>query len=122
MVGTLFALRTDFETTILRQRGTLFQKYGEDSYSNIYQVEIVNKTRLEHKVEVKLLKPAGQIVMMGDDLVVEKGEAKSGTFLAILNKETLKSSNTLLTFGVFTNGKLIEEYDVTFVGPNSLDK
>ena len=122
LVGTLFAFRTDFETTILRQRGTLFQEYGEDSYSNIYQVEIVNKTRLEHKVEVKLLKPTGEIVMMGDDLVVEKGEAKSGTFLAILNKETLKSSNTLLTFGVFTNGKLIEEYDVTFVGPNSLDK
>lgn len=121
IVGASFMARTDFETTILRQRGTLFQEYGEDSYSNIYQVEVVNKTRKEQVVEVKLLEPLGEVVMMGDQIVADKGEIGSGTFLAVLKRTTLKSSNTLLKFGIFSNGELIQEYEVTFIGPNSLD-
>ncbi|MEZ5145544.1 MAG: FixG Ig-like domain-containing protein [Bacteroidales bacterium] len=122
LVGTLFAFRTDFETTILRQRGTLFQEYGDDSYSNIYELEVVNKTRESHTVELKLLEPAGQVIPMGDKLVIEKGEAKSGGFLAVLKKDQLKSSNTKLKFGIYSDGKMIDEYEVTFIGPPSLDK
>ncbi len=122
LVGTLFALRTDFETTILRQRGTLFQEYGEDSYSNIYQLEVVNKTRSEHHVYIKLLNPQGEIIMMGDPIIAKKGEVSAGSFLTVLKKETLKSSNTKLKFGIYSNDELIDEYEVSFVGPNSLDK
>ncbi len=120
--GVLFALRTDFETTILRQRGTLFQEYGEDNYSNIYQLEVVNKTRKEHLVELKLLNPEGEIIMMGDPIIAKKGEVSTATFLTVLKKENLNSSNTKLKFGIYSNDKLINEYEVSFVGPNSLDK
>lgn len=122
LVGTLFAFRTDFETTILRQRGTLFQEYGADSYSNIYELEVVNKSRAAHTVEVKLLNPQGEVITMGDELVIDKGEAKSGTFLAVLKKDILSSSNTKLKFGIYSDGEMIDEYEVTFIGPNSLDK
>ncbi|MCB0805571.1 MAG: cytochrome c oxidase accessory protein CcoG [Bacteroidales bacterium] len=122
LVGTLFTLRTDFETNIFRQRGTLFQEYGENSYSNIYQFEIVNKTRQTHKVEVKLLEPEGEIVTMGEPMVIEKGEVKSGNFLAVLDKNRLSSSNTKLKLAVYSDGKQIDTYEVTFVGPNALDK
>jgi hypothetical protein len=122
IVGTSFVFRTDFETTILRQHGTLFQEYGEESYSNIYQIEIVNKTRKQHDVEIRLLDPVGKIVMMGDPLVVEEGDSGSGTFLTVIAKDELRSSNTRLRFGVFSGENLIEEYEATFVGPNSLDK
>ncbi|MCP4552715.1 MAG: cytochrome c oxidase accessory protein CcoG [Bacteroidetes bacterium] len=122
LLGVLFALRTDFETTILRQRGTLFQEYGEDNYSNIYQLEVVNKTRKEHLVELKLLNPEGEIIMMGDPIIAKKGEVSTATFLTVLKKENLNSSNTKLKFGIYSNDKLINEYEVSFVGPNSLDK
>jgi cytochrome c oxidase accessory protein FixG len=122
IVGTSFAFRTDFETTILRQRGTLFQEYGEDNYSNIYQVEIVNKTRQKHTVELRLLEPEGEIVMMGKSIVAERGDSGSGTFLAVLKKSQLTASNTRLVFGVYSNDELIEKYEVSFIGPASLDK
>jgi len=122
VVGTLFTVRSDFETTILRQRGTLFQEYGENMYSNIYTIEIVNKTRNKHDVEIKLLSPEGDIKLLSDPVVAEKGEIGKGSFLALLKKSDLKSSNTLVKFGVFSKGKLIEEYEATFVGPNTLDK
>jgi polyferredoxin len=122
VVGTLFSFRSDFETTILRQRGTLFQEYGADMYSNIYTIEIVNKTRKKHDVEIKLLNPAGEIKLLGDPVSADKGEIGKGSFLALIKKTDLKSSNTRVKFGVYSDGELIEEYDATFVGPNSLDK
>ncbi len=122
LVGTLFAFRADFETTILRQQGTLFQEYGENTYSNIFTIEVVNKTRKSHTVEVRLLSPEGEIKPMGDPVQAEKGEIGKGTFLALIKKSDLKSSNTRVRFGIYSGDELIEEYEATFIGPNSLDK
>lgn len=119
VVSTMMFLRTDFETTILRQRGTLFQKYGEDNYSNIYEVEFVNKTRKKHEVTIKLIEPEGKIVMMTDDIVVEKGEIGKGKFLTVLKASELKSSKTNLKFGLYSDDKFIEEYEVTFISPRN---
>ena len=122
LVGTLFAFRADFETTILRQRGTLFQEYGENTYSNIFTIEVVNKTRKPHTVEVRMLSPKGEIRTMGDPILAEKGEIGKGSFLAIIDETELNSSNTKVRFGVYSGDELIEEYEATFIGPNSLDK
>ncbi len=122
IVASLLIFRTDFETTILRQKGTLFQQYGDSSYSNIYQIEVVNKTRDHHNVSVKLIEPQGEIIPLGDPIVAEKGNVGKGTFLVAIQKDQLNSSNTLLKFGVYSENEMIEEYKASFVGPNYLDK
>jgi cytochrome c oxidase accessory protein FixG len=123
VVANLFTMRGDVETTILRQRGSLFQKYGEESYSNVYQFEVVNKTRLEMPIEIQLLEPEfAKLQVMGGDIVVEGEEIKNGNFLVIIEKEKLTSSNTPLKFGIYSKGELIDYYEVTFVGPNALDQ
>ncbi|GAB4325536.1 MAG: cytochrome c oxidase accessory protein CcoG [Bacteroidales bacterium] len=119
-VGVLFSFRTDFEATILRQRGTLYQEYGEDGYSNIYTIEVVNKTRKEHNVSLQLLDPPGRIVWMGEPMKIKKGEASTGTFLVVIKKDSLKSANTVLDFSIKSDGKEIDRYNVTFVGPSNL--
>ena len=122
VVVSMFSMRTDFETTILRQRGTLFQKYGDDAHSNIYQIEVVNKTRKKHNVTVKLLEPEGKIQMMTKAIVAEKGEIGQGKFLTILKNSTIKSSQEKLKFGIYSDEELINEYEVTFVAPRIFDK
>jgi cytochrome c oxidase accessory protein FixG len=121
VVGVLFIARADFETTIFRQSGTMFQKYNENSYSNIYQIEVVNKTRTNRMVEVRLLQPEGRIIMMGDPIVAEKGKVGSGSFLVVLDNSILTSSKIDLKFGVYSANELIQEYDVTFVAPRNLE-
>jgi cytochrome c oxidase accessory protein FixG len=121
VVASLLIFRTDFETTILRQKGTLFQEYGDKGYSNIYQIEVVNKTRDQHRVTVKLMEPKGEIMSMGDPIVADKGSVGKGTFLVAIGKEQLVSSNTTVKFGIFSDEKLIEEYEASFVGPHTLD-
>lgn len=118
---SLFFLRTEVETTILRQRGTLFQAYGDNAYSNIYQIDVVNKFRKDLNIQLKLIKPQGEIKLMGNNLFVQGGTKIQERFLVILPKETVLQSKNEVVFGIYDGDKLIEEYKATFVGPNSLD-
>ncbi|PLX02817.1 MAG: cytochrome c oxidase accessory protein CcoG [Marinilabiliales bacterium] len=120
-VASMFMIRGDFEVTILRQRGTMFQEYGNDSLSNIYNYQIVNKIRQDIEVQLKPINVNGKIRYIGPKEIIKKGEVGKGTFMLILPKNQIKSSNTKIIFGVYSEGKLIEEYNSTFVGPNNLD-
>jgi cytochrome c oxidase accessory protein FixG len=123
LIAFLFSIRTDIESTILRQKGTMFQEYDSVHYSNIYQIQVINKTRNPLPVELKLDKPKnGEIRMVGDPLVVQKGEVGEAQFLVLIKKKDLTSSNTEVEFKVLSNGKKMDEIESTFVGPNLLDR
>ncbi len=118
----LFTVRGDVETSVNRSPGTMFQEYGADKYSNLYNLQMVNKTNSTVSIELKLLSPEGEILLMGDPLKVEKGEVAKRNLLIVLKKENVKSSNSHLEIGIFENGKMIDKITTTFVGPNELDE
>jgi len=105
LIAYLFSIRTDVETTILRMQGSLFQEYDSAHYSNIYTVQVVNKTRQEMPVE----------------LIVRKGEVMEANFLVVLPKASLKASKTMIGFVVMSGNEELEVIESTFVGPNALD-
>lgn len=121
LITYLFTVRGNVETTINRSPGTMFQEYGSDHYSNLYNLQMINKTNSEVGIELKLIVPDGQIILMGDPLKVQKGEVANRDLLIVLKKENVKTSNSHLAIGVFENGKQIKTIKTTFVGPNSLD-
>ncbi len=121
VITYLFTVRGDVETTLIRSQGTMFQEYGPDHYSNLYNLQMVNKTNSEVRLEIKLLAPEGQIILMGDSLKVAKGEVAKRNLLIVLEKNLVQASNSHLEIGVFENGKLIDKISSSFVGPNSLD-
>ena len=121
-VASLFMIRGDFEVTILRQRGALYQEYGADSLTNIYNYQIVNKIREPIDVQLKPLTIGGRVQYITPNETIEEGKVGRGTFLLILDKSELKSSNTHVIIGIFNKGELIEEYKSNFVGPNNLDR
>lgn len=121
LIGYLFSIRTDIETTILRLPGSMFQEYDSANYSNIYTIQVVNKTRKELSVELVLDEPEGIIKMMGDPLVVKKGEVGEANFLVVINKSKIEHSLTEVEFKVKSGEREMEEIESTFVGPNSLD-
>jgi len=120
-VAFLFSQRGDYETVILRERGTLYQDMG-DSLSNIYNYQIVNKSRKTISVDYKLEGIPGRIKFIGPQPVVHKGEVGKGSFLVILPKNALNKSKTPIIIGVYHNGKRMEGYKTMFAAPNSLDK
>lgn len=121
LIFYLFNVRGDVETTIIREQGTMFQEYGETKYSNLYSIQIVNKTNRQVAVNLKPLNFAGEILILGDSLIVQKGEVARRNLLIVLEKSKLKSSNTRLEIGVFEAGNLADNVLTSFVGPNNLD-
>lgn len=121
-VAGLFVFRGDFETTILRASGTLYQEYGTDSISNIFNYDIVNKIRTPVKVDFKLESPNGRIKLLGDPLVVQKGEVGKGSFLVIIPISVMKESKFPVEIGVYTDGKQVETYKSAFIAPENVVK
>lgn len=119
-VASLFVMRGEFEVTILRERGASFQKYGNDSISNIYNYQIVNKIRKPINIEIKPISIPGRVQYLGTNEPIEKGKIGKGKFMLILDKKDVKSTNTNIDFGIFNKGEKIEEYSSTFMGPNNL--
>jgi hypothetical protein len=85
-------------------------------------IQVINKTRKTLQVDLKLDEPDGEIQLIGDPLVVKKGEVGEAQFLVLVKKSDLKSSNTEVEFEVMSEGKKMDETKSTFVGPNSLDR
>lgn len=117
VIGYFVTVRGTVETNIIRAQGTLFQEYGPDKYSNLYNVEMVNKTSGEIKLTLKLLSPEGEIMIMGDSLKAGKGDVIQRNMLIVLKKEIVKPSNHI-EIGVFDGEKQIDKVTSTFVGPN----
>ena len=110
-------MRTDLETTILRQPGTLFQELPNNVYSNIYEIKVINKTFETKKFEIRLLEPAGEFVSLGSVNSVEPQNLSKGRFLIKLNKEQLTGLQTSIKFAVYSDGEQIETLTSGFIGP-----
>lgn len=121
VAGFAFTHRDAVETTLVRTQGTLFQQYGDEQLSNLYDLVMINKTAQPVKMELKLIEPAGALEIPGDSLNLAPGEVIKRNVLIVLPVSKLKSSNTAIRVAVFFNGKQTEQIHSTFVGPNELD-
>lgn len=109
--------RPAIETTILRTPGFLFQENENNTISNVYNIKIVNKTHDEIPLEIRLISQNGEIKMAGNTMVIKDQSMFESTFILFIPEGQLKSDNTKVEFGIFSNNKLVETYKTTFVGP-----
>ena len=123
LIGILsFALitRSDVETTVLKVRGTLYQR-EPGLITNLYNVEFVNKTFDAMVLEIKVEFPESARIDKVDSapiLVPAEGLVKSVYFIKIPEKE-VTNARTVVRLGVYHNGKKIESLKVKFIGPVS---
>ncbi|MBI9063042.1 MAG: cytochrome c oxidase accessory protein CcoG [Marinilabiliaceae bacterium] len=112
----LFNIRSDFETTILRVQGTLYQKLEDGRYSNIYNFKVVNKTNEDMHLNIRLLAPQGELQLAGTDMALKKQAILQGVFLLKMEKAQLTGLKTDVELGIYTGDELIETITTTFVG------
>lgn len=112
--------RSEVETTILKVPGTLFQR-EPGMITNLYNVEFVNKTFEEIKLEIKVETPATATIARADGnaiIVPAEGIAKSVYFIRIPEKDVVQA-RTVVYLGVYREGKKIETVKAKFIGPVS---
>lgn len=114
---SLLGMRSNTETTILRQPGTLYQTLPGDRYSNIYEIKVINKTFDAIDYEVRLRQPAGELTPLGDYQVVPAQGSAQGRFLITLSGTQLGSQTTELVFDVYADGQKVETVTSGFIGP-----
>ncbi|MBU2492055.1 MAG: cytochrome c oxidase accessory protein CcoG [Bacteroidetes bacterium] len=112
----LFANRTDFELTILRTPGLLYQEQADNKLSNLYDLKIINKTFNPMNAELKLNNINGDIKLIGTDLHVESQGVSEGKFLVTIDKDKITKLNTPLEILVTSEGKTIGIVKTSFLG------
>ena len=110
--------RKPIEATVLRAPGMLFQEPEPGKISNLYNIKLVNKTNNNLPVDVKILSHAGTIQIIGNEINVKKQSVGESVFFLILDRKEVREEKTSVKFGIYSNGKLIEEVNSTFMGPN----
>ncbi len=118
----LLVTRSDYDATILRAKGMLYQEQPNNKLSNLYTIKLVNKTRKNLPVNVKVENFPAEIQMVGKDLEVKKEGITEGTFFIILDKKLLSKRKTELKIGVYSNNKKIKTVKTNFLGTIATNK
>jgi cytochrome c oxidase accessory protein FixG len=114
----LLSVRTDFNITLLRTPGLLYQQQDNDKVSNIYDLNIINKTFNFADINLKLENfELGELKLVGNEISIEPQGRRDAKFLIILPKNEIDRMNTKLSIGIYSNGKLIETKETSFLAP-----
>jgi cytochrome c oxidase accessory protein FixG len=116
-LGFMVFTRADVEVTLLRAPGALFQQMPDGRFSNLYTIKAVNKTSRETPVELRLEQPAGDLRVMGRELVVPPQKLAEASVLIELEPAAMKSGTTPLVIGVYLEGARVQTVKTAFVGP-----
>lgn len=113
----LLSTRSDYDATVLRAKGMLYQEQPNNQISNLYTIKLVNKTRDSLPVELKVENFDASIQIIGKSLSVKKEDISQGEFFIFLNKSDVKKRKTMLEIGVYSNNKKIKTIKTNFLGP-----
>jgi cytochrome c oxidase accessory protein FixG len=114
----LLNYRSSVETLILRTPGKLYQEVDADRVSNLYNFQVINKTKHEYgQVEFRLLHRQGEIQMIGQAPDIKAGDKTSGSFFIILDKGDLKGHKNQVVVEVLIDGQVIDKVKTNFLGP-----
>jgi len=109
--------RTDFSITILRTAGLLYQEQPDNMISNLYDLNIVNKTFEKILVYLKLEGIDGELKVIGKDIIIEPQGNVDSKFLVLLPKDELLKMSTPIQVGVYSGDKLIKRFNTSFLAP-----
>ncbi|GAB4291795.1 MAG: cytochrome c oxidase accessory protein CcoG [Ignavibacteriaceae bacterium] len=117
VLSYLMATRTDFNINILRTPGLLYQDQPGDKVSNLYDLNIVNKTYDSTPITLKLENIEGEIKMIGKPISLIPQAINDSKFLVIIKKDKINRMNTPITIGVYGKDGLISKINTSFLGP-----
>jgi len=118
VLSALLVTRKDIDATVLRTPGMLYQERGADSLSNLYNIQVANKTVHNIPLTLKIENGAGRIEIVGAKAIpVKKEDESTGTFFVVLPKNMVHERKTTLRIGLYEGGRKIDEKKTSFLGP-----
>jgi cytochrome c oxidase accessory protein FixG len=115
---TLLIIRDDFSTIILRQRGSTFQITDEDQISNIFEIDLTNKTKNTYDVKLKCSDPNVSVELANDQFTLKGQKHLTDRFVIKTPYNNIKNGMKKVDIIVVGNGKEIDRVGIKILGPN----
>lgn len=112
------ATRSDVKVTVLKIPGTLYQRDG-GFITNLYNIEFVNKTFQEKKLELKVAEPFSAVLtnVDGKDILIPAEGLLKRVYFIKIPENKIDNARIVIRLSVFENGELIETVKAKFIGP-----
>lgn len=119
VLGFMLGGREDVETTILRTPGTMYQTTAKGNFTNLYNVQVVNKTTTDMPIELRVLSPEGATIRpIGQEGLVAKGQDMAkGVFFMEMPASLVKGAKTKVVIGIYSGGVEVDKVKTNFLGP-----
>jgi cytochrome c oxidase accessory protein FixG len=119
VLSYLLISRAEVETTVLRVPGQLFQETPEGNISNLYNIQVINKTFDDISLEIKVLEPKeATITRVGEaDIVVPANGMVEGVYFVEIPPELVTGTKTPIKLGIFKGDERVERVKTNFLGP-----
>lgn len=114
----ILAGRTEVEATILRVPGQLYQEMPDNRLSNLYNAQILNKSKEEMILSFDVEGAAGNIRMVGNtqSVTVASGQKAEVVFFIEMDKSQIKKRKTELEVNILNGKEVVETVETTFLG------
>ena len=117
IIGFLLVSRPVVDVTVLRAPGQLFQLETGGRVSNLYLVEVVNKTYRTLPVQFRLSRTDAKLRFVQPLSSVPAGELTKGMFFIDLPEKTIRQNSTPLHIDVLAGSEVVDQIETTFLGP-----
>ena len=103
---------------MMLEMGPPGQKIDENTFSNIYNIDIANKTSKEQNIRLEIADDKAKLeVIGGNSFDVDKTSITKREFILKMDRKNLEGPKTPLTILVFAGEELKDEVDLNFIGP-----
>lgn len=121
----LLISRKDIDGTILRTKGLTYQERGTDSLSNLFNINVINKTINDMPVTLRLEGEAaksGKIELVGATSIHLKQEDQAtGSFFVVLPRTYVTGRKMKLRIGLYNGEQRVTTLKTNFTGPFKFD-
>lgn len=115
--GWLVFSRSQVDGTLLRAKGSTYQLLDDGTVSNLYSLELINKTSNDIPFNLEVLGEDMTIRMVNPLTVLKAGATAQMTFFLISPRQSIKTYKTDVKVGVMADGRAVETLTTTFVAP-----
>ncbi|QOJ28977.1 MAG: cytochrome c oxidase accessory protein CcoG [Ignavibacteriales bacterium] len=116
LIAYLIFSRSDAAVTILRAPGTMYQEQPGGKISNIYSLNIVNKTYDPMEITLTVQDRNAEIKILGENVRVDGQKVYEGRFMLILDVHDIERVSTPLVIDVYNGKEKLKEIKTSFMG------
>ncbi|AQG78914.1 cytochrome c oxidase accessory protein CcoG [Spirosoma montaniterrae] len=117
LMGFLLISRPAADVTVLRAPGQLYQRGPGQTVSNLYSVEIINKTYQSMSLTIKPERTDARLRFVQPLYSLPPGSLTKALFFIDLPERAIHASSTPVTLHITANGEPVSDVKTTFLGP-----